>query len=792
MSAERAAVSVDWLPRGLREELEQLGGKAGQVVTGTLSEAEFRAFRVPMGIYEQRESGRYMLRCRFPAGAIRPAHLRTLAEVSRRFGNGVLHATSRQDVQVHGVTLDAIHPALVALLEAGISTKGGGGNTVRNVAGCALAGACPLEAFDVTPHVQALTGRLLADPLSFQLPRKYKLAFSGCTEDCAGATVSDVGFVATRKDGLAGFAVYVGGGLGAHSRGGEALEEFVPVDEAPLVAEAVKRVFDRHGNRRNRNQARLRFLVERIGLAELRRLYAAERDELRAALPQAPAGPATRRGADSQPTVAPQSRPWREGAVTPEKRPGRLAVLVPLPLGNISADSTEKLAGIGERYGEGVLRLTQEQNLSLRGVGASELASLQAELETIGLAPNRPPVLRDMTVCAGASTCRLGICLSRGLAEGVREALETSGLDLDALGPVGLHISGCPNACGRHPLAQIGLYGVAKRVDGRLVPHYVVQLGGRLGVGRTRLAAGRWTIPARAVPGFLVDFLKDFAASGERDLDRFLDAQGAALADRLTARHASVPSFERDKNYYYDWSAEESFSLAGRGPGECGAGVFDLIELDLAGAAEALAEARYHRATTLASRALLVTRGEQPVSDAEALELFERLFIEEKLVDASFAGIVGEARALAGVPERELAFSEEREAAGALITAIRTLYDSMDASLRFSRAPGQAESSREAAPASANRTAPSSQPAPASVSPPEVKTHDFRGVACPLNYVKTKMALDRLKTGAKLLVLLNEKGAQSVPASIAKDGHAVLSLDQDGDHWRLLVEKGGR
>lgn len=790
MSADGAATPVDWLPESLLEDLELLGDKAGQLAAGTLSEAEFRAFRVPMGIYEQRENGSYMLRCRFPAGAIRPAQLTALADVSRRFGNGLLHATSRQDVQVHGVKLDAIRPALVKLLEARISTKGGGGNTARNVAACPLAGACPHEAFDVTPHAQALTGRLLADPLSFQLPRKYKLAFSGCGEDCAGATVSDVGFVATHKDGVAGFEVYVGGGLGAHSRVAERLLQFLPAGEAPLVAEAIKRVFDRHGNRRNRNQARLRFLVERIGMAELLKLYAAEREELRSAPPPAEAGDSASRQAaasGSDPETERQ-KPWHSGAATPEKEPGRLAVLVPLPLGNMPADWAEGLAGVGERYGAGVLRLTQQQNLSIRGVVQPELASLRAELAAIGISPDRPPILQDMTVCAGASTCRLGICLSRGLAQAVSDALEASDIDLVALGPVGLHISGCPNACGRHPLAQIGLYGVAKRVDGRLVPHYVVQLGGRLGVGRTRLAAGRWTIPARAVPAFLVGFVTEFVASGERDLDGFLDSQGAAVADRLAAVHAAVPSFERDKNYYYDWSAQEPFSLAGRGPGECGAGVFDLIELDLAGAAEALAEARYHRAAILASRALLVTKGEQPVSDVEALDLFRKLFIEEKLVDARFAGIVTEARALAGAPEREAAFSAKREPARALVRAVRALFDGMDASLRFSSTPGPVSPSHEEAPEHEAAPRPAATPV---LRGTEVRTHDFRGVACPLNYVKTKMALDRIKPGETLLALLNEKGAQSVPASVAKDGHTVVALDRDGDHWRLLVRKAG-
>ncbi len=784
------AVSSRGLPHGLREDLDQLGRKAAQVAEGTLSQAEFRSFRVPMGIYEQREPGAYMLRCRFPAGALRPAQLRSLAAVARAWGNGVLHVTSRQELQVHGVRLEALHPASLALFQAGISTKGGGGNTVRNIVACSLAGVCPREAMDVTPHAQELTARLLADRLSLELPRKYKIAFSGCAEDCAGATVADLGFVATAQGGVPGFAAYVGGGLGAHSRIGDPLETFVPATEAHAVAESVKRVFDRHGNRRNRNRARLRFLVERLGIGEFRALYTAERVALERERPPAPlvgapdprAAASAREGSTRPPTAAATAPrgataaeagccpPWKDGVVT-QKGSTLLAVAVPLPLGDITSEKAERLADVGERFGDGILRATQEQNLSLRGVAEAELPSLHAKLAEIGLAIELPPLLRDMTVCAGASTCRLGICLSRGLAQAATETLERSRLDLHRLGAARLHISGCPNACGRHPLAQIGLYGVAKRIGGRLAPHYVLQLGGRLGVGRTRLASGRLALPARAVPAALVDLLSAYLASGEASLDGFLDAHGAQTAETLARRYASVPPFEQDKTAYHDWSAEEPFSLAGRGPGECGAGVFDLIELDLAGAGEALAAGKHHRAATLAARALLVTRGEQPVSDAEALRLFRTLFVDERRVDASLAGVVDEALALADSSQRESALAGREAAVRELVAAVRSLYEGMDASLRFE------------APAAAQTATPGD-------SQGEPESRDFRGVACPLNFVKTKMALERLQPGRTLLVLLSEQGARSVPESVAKEGHRVLSLEPVGDHWRLLVARG--
>jgi sulfite reductase (ferredoxin) len=269
----------------LEEEVELFGREIERFRRSEVSEAEFRTFRVPRGVYEQRESGTYMLRVRFPAGVVLPEHMRALAHASQEFGNGVLHVTTRQDIQVHRVLLDNIQPALSVLAAAGLSTKGGGGNTVRNITGCSDAGVCPYEQFDVAPYVSAVTERLLPDPLSYQLPRKYKLAFSGCPRDCAGATVNDLGFIAKTREGQRGFAVYVAGGMGASSRVSDLLEEFIPAEEAHLTAEAVKRVFDQHGNRRSRNRARLRFLVQDIGLPRLRELYAAELSKLKQSAP---------------------------------------------------------------------------------------------------------------------------------------------------------------------------------------------------------------------------------------------------------------------------------------------------------------------------------------------------------------------------------------------------------------------------------------------------------------------------------------------------------------------------
>jgi sulfite reductase (ferredoxin) len=767
--------TVYQLPPNSREDVDQFRREVERLSTGTSTAAEFRAFRVPRGVYEQREADTYMLRVRLPAGLLFPDQMRMLADVARRYGTAVLHVTSRQDIQVHRVLPQDIHPALVQLHEAGLSTKGGGGNTVRNITGCCDAGVCAREVFDPTPQVLALTEFLLRDPLSYQLPRKYKIAFSACPQDCAGATINDLGFIARRKGDQHGFAVYVAGGMGASSRVGDLLEEFIPVEDIHRVAEAVKRVFDQHGNRRNRHKARLRFLVEQIGLSRFRQLYQEQLTNLHLDdLPPRAAREAVRSGSPVSP--APQDpvagfEKWLQRYAEKQRQEDYFLVHIPLLLGDIAAETLQRLAGIVARYGEGALRTTQRQNLVLRWVGRDELPAVHAELQTLGLAGGEAPILANLVACTGAATCRLGICLSRGLARAIRSALAASGLDLDRLGDLAIHVSGCPNACGRHPVADIGLFGAARRVEGRLVPHYVLQLGGSVVENKTRLAVGEDSLPARNVPALVVDLLDRFRGSVEwPDFSRFAQFARDGLLPELIAKHSALPDLGTHKEYCTDWEAKELFSLAGRGPGECGAGVFDLIEVDLQSARDALRQDRRLEATVLAARSLLVTRGEQAENEYRVLELFSKHFLDEHLVAESYRALIERAgHALA--PGKSQGPFAEAAAVSKFVAAVEALYRNMDDSLRFKANPEPGAGAQSQQKLVVDRRA------------------DFRGVVCPLNFVKTKIALATMVSGNVLSVLLDEAGARNVPGSVAQEGHEVLSVEQEQDHWRILVRK---
>ncbi len=778
------------LPPNLAADLDKLRDETERFRAGEASAIEYRSFRVPQGVYEQRQADTFMLRIRLPAGVMLPHQMRVSADVARRYGSGRIHVTTRQDIQIHDVSLDGIHPALVELFQrAGLSTKGGGGNTVRNIIACPHAGVCPREEFDVTPHTVAVTEFMIADPLSYTLPRKYKIAFSGCSEDCVAATVNDLGFIAKRNADGPGFAVYAGGGMGPRARVGQLLEEFVPVEDIHLVAEAVKRVFDKHGNRKNKHRARLRHLVAEKSFDSFKALYLDELTRLREENPSLPnlrelprpTSPAQIRAC----APAEGFDAWRGANTCPQKQaPYHLVHIAPV-LGELSPDTFEKLADIVEGYGEGMIRMTPSQNLVIRWVPEEALAGLHAELAAIDLAQDRPPVLREATACTGAATCKLGICLSQGLSRAVHTAMAHADLDLDEAADVRLYMNGCPNSCGRHPIGSIALFGGARRVEDRLVPHYVLQLGGRLGEGKTRLAEGKESLPARNVPAFLVEFLRAFRKSAAYpDFDAFLDAGGRDIAHRMVAEFKHVPPFTEDRNFYYDWGAEEPFSMAGRGPGECSAGVFDLIKVDLDGARQALEEGRLFSAVHLSARALLITRGEEARDSADALRLFEEHFVEAELVDASFRPMIAAAREWSGASKGDEGFEAAREQVSALVAAVENLYENMDQSLRFQPVLQQCGAG-QARPAVTKTDA--GDAAGDDVVPD--READFRGVTCPLNYVKTKLLLNQMEPGQILSVLFDEVGARSVPESAERDGHTVLSVQEQADAWRLVIRK---
>jgi sulfite reductase (ferredoxin) len=719
------------IPETVREDTLNYRSQVKKFLDDQTSPIAFRAYRVPMGVYEQRTANKFMLRIRIGAGLILPFQLERIADLSQKYGNRVLHVTTRQDIQIHEVNIEDTPDVLEGLLEAGLSSRGGGGNTVRNVTACPEAGVCPKEEFDVAPFAIATAEYLLQDRSSFNLPRKYKIVFSGCSQDCAFASVADLGFFAHKKDGIKGFAVYAAGGLGSNPAVAVKIEDFLKADEVFEAAEAIKRLFDKHGDRTNKHKARLRYVLARLGVEEFIKLYQRERDTLKA---------------DGLPFEVPNIRdvssdyPVSEGLVT---------VRLWLKNGDIPADDLQNVAQIAAKLGQGLVRTTQLQDLLITGVADEDTDKVNSELKDLGVNvfSNGGP---KVVTCTGASTCKLGLCLSRGLSDSISNSLRQTNLS-DTI----IRISGCPNSCGHHYIADIGLQGKAKRINGRLMPCYDVLVGAKMVEGDAHLAERIGTVPAKQIPDLLAETLS-----------------GGDLKT-LTAKYGKI-SEELPDDYFYDWGSDEPFSLAGRGPGECGAGVMDVIKVDIDEAKDAIkaipaSNESIYKAIVAAARSLLVTIGLEPKKDREIFAAFEQYLIRPgwvkpetgQLLDAALDWRIGDKNSI-----EDLAPQVQD-----LINRVEELFLSLDANLKFKAEPVVQK---------------------VSVENKEAKNHiiDLRGVVCPLNFVKAKLELEKLEIGDILEVLLDKgEPVQNVPASFADQGQQVLEVKNVNGHYCVKVRR---
>jgi sulfite reductase (ferredoxin) len=787
------------LPETLNEEIARLGELARGYQAGQVETVRFKAFRVPMGIYEQRQDEVYMVRIRATGGVITPRQLLEVIAIALRHGSDLLHITTRQEIQIQNLALEEVEPVLRELLQAGLSSKGGGGNTVRNVLVSEGSGISTKETFDTTPYALALTEKLIAEPDSCLLPRKMKIAFSSDVHATDYAAINDLGLVATIRDGQRGFKVYAGGGGGSKPTVGWTLFEFIPESELFAVAAAMKAMFSEHGNRKNKHRARIRYIFYRLGTEETLRLLRTYFEEARKTVPPyhpAPFPPNLTEAAYSPPPETDTGEDfvlWRRRYATAQRQEGRASVLVPFVLGNISLKDAEWTERLREtlrfvaRFGDGVLRFTTTQNIRLRHIPENALPELFSLLRKFVPEITAPLLVNNIVSCTGADTCRLGITLSKGLAGAIRRALLRAELPgADRLAEVRIHISGCPNSCGQQLWADIGFSGKALHSD-RTYPGYQVWLA----ASRTdapRLAQPVGSISARHAPEFAVRLLSDWTEAADRfpSITSWLETEGRARALELLKTYAAVPDFADDKNFYFDWGAETLFSLVGRGAPECSAGLFDMIELDLAAIAthrQALAaetgagEISAHLFATLyaAARMLLVTRGAEPKTTADAFALFLHHFIGSGLVGERFRSLVEEAKD--HLSEHD--YIPRKEEILALADAVETLYRNMDDSLRFKNV----------------ETAPPPPPQPAATpetpaAPAARMTKDLRGVACPMNFVHTKIYLSTMQPGEELEILLDD-GAPilNVPASVRGEGHRILEETPCGDHWKVLIKK---
>ncbi len=585
-------------PRDLDAEqhrdIERFERAVAQYLAGEISEDVFRVMRLNNGVYGQRQGGtNQMVRIKLPAGSISPEQLEMMGHIAEEFSRGWGHITTRQNVQVHYVELTRVPEVMRLIGSVGLTSREACGDTVRNVMACHLAGACPHEFLDVTPWAEAAYEHFVRNPLGQRLPRKFKINFSGCSTDCGQAMFNDAGVVAasrTLPDGTVetGFRVYIAGGLGATPHPAQALEEFTSREDLLPTIEAVLRVFEQTGNRDNKLRARLKWVVDQLGIDEVRRRVLKVRLTLPASsswpggipeivqkLGDAPAGrssavEATAVGQGVAVTLTPRDpyQRWAAASVVRGTANGSVSAVAYAALGDVTASQFRALAAIQRELGADV-RLSNRQNVVFRGLTEAQLPVLYERLETIGMARPGAELARDVVACPGADTCNIAVTQSRGLAGAIGAALEEEGLA--EVGGVRINISGCTNSCGQHHASDIGFFGAERRAHGQSAPGYQMLLGGYVGQEQIHFGEKALRLPAKAAPKAAARVVRRFheeRTAGEA-FRSWMDRVGGAGAVAAGLQDlAEFPSPLDAPDFYVDYGETGPF-VAEVGDSEC-------------------------------------------------------------------------------------------------------------------------------------------------------------------------------------------------------------------------------
>jgi sulfite reductase (ferredoxin) len=572
----------------VEKDIIELEKKIRAFRQGDIHEEKFRSLRLARGIYGQRQQGVQMIRIKLPFGKITGKQLLRIADISDEYSNGNLHLTTRQDIQIHHVGLERTPELWAKLEQDDITIREACGNTVRNVTASATAGIDPLEPFDVSPYADATFRYFLRKPFGQELGRKFKISFSSSDEDTAFAYIHDLGFIPKVKivDGkiIRGFKVLIGGGLGAQPFLAQTAFEFLEEDQIIPFTEAVIRVFDRHGERASRHKARIKYLLNKIGLAELLRLAEEERKAIFNQTYPIDVNAVPQRVNEKNQVYTtfkvsddPRFQAWVKTNVFEQKQQGYFGVYIRVQLGNIHSGKARDLAKVVEQYAADDIRITVNQGFLLKFVKKEALPSLFRELDKIGLATPGFHSTAYITACPGTDTCNLGISSSTGIAFELENVIRDEYPDLIYNHDIKIKISGCMNSCAQHGLAQIGFHGSSSKAGANVVPALQLLLGGgSLGNGEGRIGDKIIKIPSKRGPAVLRQLLDDFsthAVEGEY-FNSYYDRKGKDYFYQLLKPLADTSTLVAED--FVDWGQTEKFKTE-IGVGECAGVMIDLV-----------------------------------------------------------------------------------------------------------------------------------------------------------------------------------------------------------------------
>lgn len=645
-------------PEVVEEELNHYEEQIKRYRAGELDETKMQKLRLHFGTYAQRQEGVQMQRIKIPGGVLAADQLVTLADAADRFGSGFIHFTTREDAQIYYVKLEEAPTLLRFLATAGITSREACGNTVRNITACYRAGTSATEAFNVSPYADALFRYLVRNKYNQNLGRKFKITFEGCADDHSGLRIHDIGLWAvtqTRNGKLRrGFRVYLGGGLGAAPHLAHLYTDFLPVEELFNLAAATLRLFDRYGERKARMKARMKFLIETMGWEKFYAALEEERQQV---------GPIPLSGYDEEelvPSSAGDSRTlhvldprtgdfefqsWLRDSVIAHKFEGFRGVHVRIKLGDLTAERARLLSEVVRRFSSGQLRISIEQNIYLPWVREERLLDLYVSLKRLSLAESGAGTIADVTTCPGSDTCRLGIASAKGLGSALADSFNGSLSQYAELArPLRIKISGCPNGCAQHSIANIGFYAAALSHEERVVPAHFVTVGGQTRPDRAQFGLLVGKFPAKNCVKVTENLLQLFERDGlpAEDFNAFVNRTGIERLREILDPLRQVPSFADDPSFYEDYGHEhERFAVRKGIKGECAGSTVAETVPTIKVAREWLAQAEalvYHKeyrqaalaayeAAAAGARVPLYEHLVDPFTSDEALWEFENLFV---------------------------------------------------------------------------------------------------------------------------------------------------------------------
>jgi sulfite reductase (ferredoxin) len=652
---------------------------------GEVDETKMQKLRLHFGTYAQRQEGVQMQRIKIPGGVLTADQLVTLADAADRFGSGFLHFTTREDAQIYYVKLEETPDLLRFLAEAGITSREACGNTVRNITACYRAGTSATEAFNVLPYSEALFRYLVRNKYNQNLGRKFKITFEGCADDHSALRIHDIGLWAVTKtrDGelRRGFRVYLGGGIGAAPHLAYLYTDFLPVDELFNLAAAALRLFDRYGERKARMKARMKFLIESLGWEKFCVALDEERDrvgpvpqtnyleEAEDFIPETAEGLRFSGGLKllDPRTNDPQFQAWARDSIIEHKIVGFRGVHVRIKLGDLTSERARGLAEVVRQFSFGHLRISIEQNIYLPWVREEDLSDLYTALADLSLAERGVGTIADVTTCPGSDTCRLGIASAKGLGNALGVAIGSAlgndvpgstppGLDGELVRPLRIKVSGCPNGCAQHSIANIGFYAAALSHEDRSVPAYFVTLGGQTSPDSAQFGSLLGKFPAKNCVTLTETLLALYESERlpAEDFTSFANRIGTKRLKEVLDPLRQVPAFETDPSFYEDYGHEhEGFAVRRGIKGECAGSTVAETVPTIDAALEWLAQAEalvYHKeyqqaalaayeAAAAGARVPLYQQLVDPFTADEALWEFENLFVLSGQTNGEWEGV---------------------------------------------------------------------------------------------------------------------------------------------------------